>query len=230
MTWIKICGNTNTDDAITAIEAGASALGFIFYADSPRNISPEAAREIVSKLPGNAETVGVFVEGTGSLQEWVEIAAFTGVAALQVHMGLRGEIKPSSLTKLAHITSSRGKKLYLAVPAARVSSFSEVCQAEVSKGMVLDAIFLDSGTAKQPGGTGRVFDWQQEAPFLAALSKNAKVVVSGGLRPDNVGNAIRILKPWGVDVVSGVEAAPGKKNPAKVRAFVQAVRMTEQVT
>ena len=75
-----------------------------------------------------------------------------------------------------------------------------------------------------------MFDWQQEAPFLAALSKNAKVVVSGGLRPDNVGNAIRILKPWGVDVVSGVEAAPGKKDPAKVRAFVHAVRMTEQIT
>ncbi len=230
MTWVKICGNTNFGDAITAIEAGANALGFIFYEGSPRNVSPGVAREIVSKLPGNSETVGVFVEGTSSPQEWVEIANFTEVSALQVHMGFHGRLESSFIKELAALASSRRRRLYVVLPAALASNFFEIFQAGIGQEKLLDAVFLDSGTATQPGGTGRVFDWQKAVPVVTALSKNANVVISGGLTPDNVGDAIRILKPWGVDVVSGVEVTPGKKNPAKVRAFIHAVRLTTKIT
>ena len=90
------------------------------------------------------------------------------------------------------------------------------------------AIFLDSGTSEQPGGTGKAFDWQKAALLVEAMAKTANVVVAGGLNPFNVAEAIRILKPWGVDVASGVEATPGKKDPKKVRAFIAAVRGTER--
>jgi phosphoribosylanthranilate isomerase len=169
------------------------------------------------------------VEGTGSPQEWVEIANFTGVSALQVHLGLHGEFESSFIKELAAATSSSGKELFVVLPALLISNLSDVFRARIGQEKLLDAIFLDSGTATQPGGTGRVFDWQKAVPVVTTLSKNANVVVSGGLTPDNVGDAIRILKPWGVDVVSGVEVTPGKKDPAKVRAFIHAVRLTTKI-
>jgi phosphoribosylanthranilate isomerase len=92
----------------------------------------------------------------------------------------------------------------------------------------IDAIFLDSGTPQQPGGTGQTFDWEQAAPLVALIGQLTNVVVAGGLTPANVTEAIRILKPWGVDVASGVEAKPGKKDPEKVRAFVAAVRQADK--
>jgi phosphoribosylanthranilate isomerase len=95
---------------------------------------------------------------------------------------------------------------------------------------VFDTLFLDSGNSQQPGGTGRPFDWDEAAPTVQSLKRNQKIVIAGGLTPANVGEAIGLLKPWGVDVVSGVEASPGKKDPEKVRAFVKAVRDIDRKT
>ena len=237
MTWIKICGNTSVEDAMTAVEAGADALGFIFYEKSPRYISPSSAREIVKRLPFGVEAVGVFVEDAGSPQEWCEITTVVGLTALQVHVGFRNENPGSLMRELAAASVSKTKKLYVVLPAARllgeqedVSSFrtyKEALEQAVRKENLQQAFFLDSGTAAQPGGTGKVFDWQRAAPLVENMRKSARVVISGGLNLANVSEAIRILKPWGVDVVSGVEASPGKKDRAQVRAFIRAVRMAE---
>lgn len=236
MTWAKICGTTNFEDAKTAVDAGADALGFIFYEKSPRNISANAAREIVAKLPGGIENVGVFVEGTGTPQEWFKTAAFAGLSSLQIHIGFTGESTSPLISEITGLNMPSRNKLYLALPASILISKANESSilrelgtfASSEDQRIFEGVFLDSGTAQKPGGTGKVFDWQRTAPAVADLSKSARVVVSGGLSSDNVGEAIRILKPWGVDVVSGVEAAPGKKDPRKVRDFVKAVREAQQ--
>jgi phosphoribosylanthranilate isomerase len=110
------------------------------------------------------------------------------------------------------------------------SSFGKLPRAQTLGHNPMDTVFLDSGTPQQPGGTGRTFDWEKSVPLVERIKENAKVVVAGGLTPDNVTDAIRILKPWGVDVVSGVEASPGKKDPEKVRAFIRAVRQSEKIS
>jgi phosphoribosylanthranilate isomerase len=229
MTWVKICGMTNLEDALTAVDAGADAVGFVFYEKSPRNISVEAAREIVGKLPGSVEKVGVFA---GDLIEGaVDSSLQAGFDALQIY--LLTYRKPAAGDGLqAHATGSNGLKTYLALPVTvflgpeskNVAGF----RMDRSAG-VLDALFLDSGNAQQPGGTGERFNWREAAHAVHDLSLHQKVVIAGGLRAENVMEAIHILKPWGVDVVSGVEARPGKKDPEKVHAFVKAVRDAETV-
>ncbi|GAC1429924.1 MAG: phosphoribosylanthranilate isomerase [Terriglobales bacterium] len=240
MTLVKICGNTSVEDALTAVEAGADALGFIFYEKSPRNIIAKSARDIIKRLPSNVESVGVFVEGTGSSQEWYEIASAVGLSALQVHVGFNNEDPALLIRELAAANVSHNRALYVVLPAARLLgekegiSLFERCEEALGENQrekhALQGVFLDSGTAAQPGGTGKIFDWQKAVPLVESMRLNTRVVISGGLNPSNVSDAIRILKPWGVDVVSGVEASPGKKDPAKVRAFVKAVRMAEKNT
>ena len=219
MTWIKICGMTNAEDALAAADAGADALGFVFYKQSPRNIDPEKVRAIVAQLPPRVEKVGVFVNE--SAEHVANIADRAQLTALQLHFnssfanqGLQG-------------WSPGNRKVYLALPAALFLDAGAQWGVSNQRSITFDAIFLDSGTAEQPGGTGKAFDWQKAALLVEAMAKTAKVVVAGGLNPVNVGEAIRILKPWGVDVVSGVEANPGKKDPKKVQAFIAAVRRSE---
>ena len=222
MTWIKICGTTNLEDALTAVDAGADALGFVFYEKSPRKIDPDAAREIVTKLPENVEKVGVFVdESAGSVDEIAERVGLTGIQLYG------GSLSRKALNEL----NSSSRKTYVVLPAAelvdkrgRLTGFGWRAEA---KSMV-DALLLDSGTRRQPGGTGKVFDWKKTAPVIALISQTFKVVIAGGLSPTNVADAIRTLKPWGVDVASGVEAKPGKKDPEKIRAFIAAVRQAEK--
>ncbi len=227
MTWVKICGTTNLEDALTAVHAGADALGFVFYEKSPRKIDAEAAREIVSQLPTNVEKVGVFVNESPA--RMIEIGRQVGLTAFQLHPGTLATKKTDTATGW---DPGSGKKIYLALPAAPF--FEQKIQwAPSGAGLAnrtegIAAIFLDSGTEQQPGGTGTTFDWEKAAPVVAAMSKDTHVVVAGGLNPSNVCDAIRILHPWGVDVASGVEARPGKKDPEKVRAFVQAVRRAEK--
>jgi phosphoribosylanthranilate isomerase len=228
MTWIKICGTTNLEDALTAVDAGADALGFVFYEKSPRSITPEAAKAIIAKLPARIQKVGVFVDRPFEFTE--KIAESAGLSAIQLHPDLskQNAMMPPALSHL---------KRYLALPARHFlddkgtfESFAMSRRNEESdKGF--DAVFLDSGTPQQPGGTGKSFDWH-EGNYIADVIRNAgfKLVVAGGLTPDNVTEAIRILKPWGVDVVSGVEASPGKKDPEKVRAFIKAVRKSEKIS
>ena len=218
MTWIKICGTTNLEDALTAVDAGADALGFIFYEKSPRKIDPERAREIVAKLPPNIEKLGVFVDETAD--RILHTLAQAGMTAAQLH-GSECR-KPAFIQALK---TAQDLKLFLVVPGCQIDggfNWPEIRTLGVS------AVFFDSGTPELPGGTGRVFDWKAAAPAIETVGKNMNVVVAGGLNSNNVAAAIGVLKPWGVDVASGVEAKPGKKDPQKVRAFVDAVRKAEK--
>ena len=223
MTWVKICGTTNLEDALTAIDAGTEALGFVFYEKSPRKIDVKAAREIVSRLPRNVEKVGVFVN---ELPERVARTAHeVGLTAVQLH----GDEHGNSSSQV----SNGPRKLFVAIP---VSLLSQAGKGNKSAGLTwfsarpeaCSAIFLDSGSTEQRGGTGKRFDWEDARPWVSQLSQKFRIVVAGGLTPTNVADAMRLLHPWGVDVASGVELKPGKKDPEKVRAFVQAVRRAER--
>jgi phosphoribosylanthranilate isomerase len=217
MTWIKICGTTNLEDGLTAVKAGADALGFVFYEKSPRRVDPETVREIVKNLPPHVEKVGVFVnESVESILDTVER---TGLTAVQLH-GVGGR-EPEFRRALK---TGRDLKVFLVLPSPEIGGSLEWNTNEGG----ISAVFFDSGTPQLPGGTGRIFDWKATAPTIQAISEKMKVVVAGGLNSTNVTDAIRILKPWGVDVVSGVEASPGKKDPGKVRAFIDAVRKVEK--
>jgi len=222
MTWIKICGTTNLEDALMAVEAGADALGFVFYENSPRNVTPEAVREIVNKLPENIEKVGVFVDRSFEYVE--DIAIRSGLTAIQVHCDV-------TRTKV-FLRSPRNTSLkkYVVIPAREFLDSPGKFHLAISpknpnSEKWPSAIFLDSGTSQQPGGTGRTFDWHGSMPLVEVIRRSGfAMVVAGGLNSENVVEAIRILNPWGVDVVSGVEASLGKKDPAKVRAFIDEVR------
>ena len=212
MTWVKICGMTNLEDALTAVEAGADAVGFVFYEKSPRNNRPGAAREIVKKLPDNVEKVGVFV--SENVERANDILQRVGLTTAQVYSKSIGEW-------LAwHVGSQR--RLMVAVPGSALNDDLLITFGSAEK--PLSAIVVDSGSGERPGGTGERFDWEGARIGICELEKEVPVVVAGGLSPENVAEAIKILRPWGVDVASGVEARPGKKDPEKVRAFVQAVR------
>jgi len=223
MTWVKICGTTNLEDALTAIDAGTEALGFVFYEKSPRKIDVEAAREIVSQLPGNVEKVGVFVNELP--ERGARTADEVGLTAVQLH----GDEHGNSSSQV----SNGPRKLFVAIP---VSLLSQAGKGNKSAGLTwfsarpeaCSAIFLDSGSTEQRGGTGKRFDWEDARPWVSQLSQKFRIVVAGGLTPTNVADAMRLLHPWGVDVASGVELKPGKKDPEKVRAFVQAVRRAEK--
>ena len=215
MTWVKICGITNLEDALVAVDSGADALGFVFYEKSPRNVTPERAREIVRGLPVGTETVGVFV--TEATERMEEIAAEVRLSGVQFH----GDLRDGNWLRLTKHFVDRN--LFLVVQAAELGREG----ASLKPSGNLKAVFVDSGTAQQPGGTGKTFDWAAANRGIALMCDGIPVVVAGGLNPENVIEAISILKPWGVDVSSGVEAGPGKKDPAKVRQFVAAVRGAE---
>ena len=217
MTWVKICGTTNLEDALVAVEAGADAVGFVFYEKSPRHIAVEAAREIVEKLPEGIEKVGVFVS---------ESADRMNAIRRQVGLKMVQTYTPATQEWLDWQRNS-GCKLMIAIQGASVGDGLSI-EDEMKK--ALHAVLLDSGSGVRPGGTGERFDWESVQGMVRGLGKSVPVIVAGGLTPDNVGEAIGILKPWGVDVASGVEASPGKKDPEKVRAFVRAVREIDRKT
>jgi phosphoribosylanthranilate isomerase len=214
MTWVKICGITNLEDALVAVEAGADAVGFVFYAKSPRCVSVEKAREIVGDLPERIDRIGVFVN---ELPEKVsETADRAGLTAVQFHGDEYQNAERYAVSRdaffclpvLELVREMRHRGGLYALP----------------KFPNLAGILLDSGNPGQRGGTGRTFGWAEARLFVSAIQKVHHVVIAGGLDAANVGWAAALLKPWGVDVASGVEANPGKKDPEKVRAFVRAVR------
>jgi len=217
MTWIKICGTTNLKDALTTVDAGADALGFVFYEMSPRKIDVESAREIVNQLPPNIEKVGVFVNEP--VEEILNTMSQAGLTAAQLH-----GVKSRSPEYIQALKTGGDVKLFLVLPATEISGGLE---SKINGESGISAVFFDSGTPQLPGGTGRTFDWKTAASGIRAIGQKVKVVVAGGLNSTNVADAIRILMPWGVDVVSGVEARPGKKDPQKVRDFIDAVRNVE---
>jgi phosphoribosylanthranilate isomerase len=231
MTWVKICGITNLEDARTAVEAGADALGFVFYEKSPRKTNPEAAREIVAKLPSNIEKIGVFVL-QDSEPAW-QIAEQVGLTGLQIHFQLLDNGQPDKNHEVVAVCAGQRHTFYPALPAAWLfgngrASTNLASLIEKTPERAFDRILLDSGTPEQPGGTGKKFDWVQSAAVFKQASREINVIVAGGLTPGNVAEAIRIMEPWGVDVASGVEASPGKKDPERVRAFIRAVREAER--
>jgi len=205
---------TNLQDALSAVEAGADAVGFVFYEKSPRKIGVEAAREIVEKLPESVEKVGVFVnEHEDSICGTADEA---GLTAVQMH---GGDEDPH----VADLVVGRRPGLKV-LAAISMRHASPVGWASMWDPCVVYAFLLDSGTVSKQGGTGEVFDWRASVRTLDEIRRFGQLVLAGGLRPGNVTEAIHILKPWGVDVASGVEARPGKKDPEKMRAFVKAVR------
>jgi phosphoribosylanthranilate isomerase len=222
MTWVKICGNTNLEDARAAVDAGADALGFVF-AESPRRISPELAAQIVAQLPGEVEKVGVFVnELPSKIRETVKQV---GLTAVQLH----GDETVAYAEVLFSQEREWHPKVYRALAMSTVFSvtsgatFLHDRRAETA----FDAVLVDSGSPARHGGTGLTFDWSRAQPLLVGLRKKFRVVVAGGLTPENVAKAIEMFKPWGVDVASGVEARPGKKDHEKIRSFIAAVRKSE---
>jgi phosphoribosylanthranilate isomerase len=238
MTWIKICGMTNLEDALTAVEAGADAMGFVFYEKSPRNVSVEAAREICEKLPEGVEKIGVFVNGSGV--EACDLVLQVGLTGCQSYASEAGEApsgstgamglgcfpkRPRFLVSLRMNHLAEGEERIRKLVADFVNLKKNLPKEAWALTEVMNTIVLDSGDLRTPGGTGKTFDWEGAVPIAEEMRRGGvNLVVAGGLTPENVGDAIEILKPWGVDVVSGVEASPGRKDPEKVRAFVKAVR------
>jgi phosphoribosylanthranilate isomerase len=233
MTWIKICGITNLEDALVAVEAGADALGFVFYDKSPRKIGPEQVRSISDAIPKHVEKIGVFVNGNESDIETVAVEA--ELTGWQLHTDLTGTPIESALRDGGWLTVRRAvppseRNVYVSLPADLLvddEGFRGFGWGQGSDRNIT-ALFIDSGRGEMPGGTGKTFNWPQLQRTVLCLSMNFSIVVAGGLTPDNVSEAMCILHPWGVDVSSGVEARPGKKDPDKIRAFVKAVREADK--
>lgn len=214
--WIKICGNTSLEDALVAAEAGANAVGFVF-APSPRRVTPEQVAAIVPHLPPELEKIGVFVDaGFEEIAGTVEGCGLTGV---QLHFAA-----PEGLA--AALRARFGPKLRI----VQVAHFDveRAAALELGGSEAIDAILVDTRSAKAVGGTGQTFDWAAAGRTLFQEGKALKpLIAAGGLTSENVAEAIATLRPWGVDAVSGVEAAPGRKDAAKVRAFVERARAAE---
>jgi phosphoribosylanthranilate isomerase len=214
MTWVKICGMTNLEDALAAVEAGADAVGFVFYEKSPRCVSLKTVREILAKLPESVARVGVFVNEKADTVS--AIADQAGLTTVQFH----GD---EYLTPQQYAAN---RDAFFCLPAGETISRSRQRNGSFSLPQFPNraAIMLDSSTREKRGGTGTTFAWGEATGFVRSIASKYRVIVAGGLNSANVRQAIDALHPWGVDVVSGVEARPGKKDPEKVRAFVRAVR------
>ena len=215
MTWIKICATTNLDDALASVDAGAGALGFILT-ESPRRIAPEAAATIIAALPPSIEKIGVVVNETPDTL--ARLANDIGLTGLQ----LQGD-EPAD--QLPEYRSALGlRKIIKTLQARQLLAAPDVLEQYLRYSKSLDGILLDSGSLAARGGTGQTFDWNAALPLVERIKQHVPVIIAGGLNPDNVADAIRLFDPCGVDVVSGVERAPGKKDAAKLRAFVAAAR------
>ena len=229
MTWVKICGITNLEDARIAVDAGADALGFVFYEKSPRCIDVETVKTITAEVPPGVETVGVFVDQTPDQVR--ELVQHTSLTAAQVYR------EDYALALATGRGSMAPPKIIFVVPRdvfgypggiARPDSLAWDMSGKLRD--VLFALLLDSHTDSQPGGTGQRFDWIAARTVAPAFNAICRTVVAGGLEASNVDVAMTLLHPWGVDVSSGVEARPGKKDPDKVRAFIDAVHRADRKT
>ena len=203
MVYVKVCGITSTEDARTATSSGADAIGLVF-AKSPRKLSVEQAREIAATLPGGVLKVGVFVDEEP--EEVLRIAAEVGLDYTQLH----GDESPESVTVLR----GEGVKVIKALRVRGAGSLAALDDYEA------DLFLLDVWSEKARGGTGERFDWE----LAKSYGGRGNIVVSGGLTPDNVREAIRFFEPYGVDASSSLEDAPGKKNGERVRRFVSAAK------
>jgi phosphoribosylanthranilate isomerase len=198
---IKICGITNSDDALHAAACGADALGFVFYAASPRCVTPDEARAVIETLPPFVTRVGLFVNETPERIQ--AIAAKCRLDAIQLH----GD-EPPGACHLPPYRVIKGVRLRTSASLAALAAYPAA------------ALLVDAAVPGQFGGTGQRADWD-----LAAQAATAhRVILAGGLTPDNVAAAIRQVRPYGVDVSSGVESRPGQKEPEKVAQFIRMAR------
>jgi phosphoribosylanthranilate isomerase len=202
---VKICGITNLPDALAAVEAGADALGFMFYEKSPRNISIRDAAEIIRQLPPLVIKVGVFVDAAEDLV--MRAIGDCGLNTLQFH----GHETPEYCTQFG----------LLAMKAFRIRDAESLNEL---RNYPTDAWLLDAYSADKLGGTGEKFNWDLA---IEAKKFGRPIFLAGGLTPENVAEAVKKVHPYAVDVSSGVEAAPGKKDHDKIRQFIQAAKSVE---
>lgn len=217
--WVKICGTTNFEDAQLAVDAGADAVGFVF-APSPRRVTSSQLAALPLESLGEARRVGVFVS-----QDFEEIAYDIRAARL-TGVQLHGELDFSLIEQLRREFEDD----LLIVQTLHWPVGSDMADLQrrlrsdlraIARHRGADAVLLDSKTAQAIGGTGTSYDWERAREVLSEAAGKLRLVIAGGLHAGNVAEAIRTLHPWGVDVASGVEASPGKKDPDKVRAFIQ---------
>jgi phosphoribosylanthranilate isomerase len=199
---VKICGVTSVGDAQAAVHAGADAVGLMLYSGSPRHITPEAAQEIAGNLPPSVIRVGVFVDPNP--EDVFAAIRLCGLNLLQFH----GAETPQFCQQFGVMTM-KAFRMKNAESLAALASFSA------------DAFLLDSHVPDKPGGTGQTFNWDLA---VAAKKFGRPIFLAGGLTPENVADAIRAAQPFAVDVSSGVEISPGRKDPEKIRAFIAAAR------
>jgi len=198
---VKICGMTQLKDALFAVEQGVDAVGFIFYKKSPRAVTMKTVREIIAKLPPLVDTVGVFVNE--SAERLNKIADYCGLDLVQLH----GEESPAFCRKIHRRV----------IKAFRVKDLQSIKQLEK---FPVSGFLLDTFSDDLHGGTGKTFDWNLALP----AKKMGPVILAGGLTPRNILQAVRQVRPYGVDVCSGVEKSPGIKDLGKVRAFLKNIR------
>ncbi len=219
--WVKICANTNVDDALRAAELGADAVGFVF-APSVRRVTVAEVKLMTEALPAGVEKVGVF--GVGTAEAIAEAADEAGLDAVQLHGGVDLEFA-RRLRKLLAAGLEIIQTVHWSVEqdgasAKRVAEQLAAIKREGISGRVL----VDARVgASAGGGTGRSFDWESAREVLRS-QPGLRVIVAGGLAPENVAEAIRVLGPWGVDVASGVESGPGRKDWEKLRRFIENAR------
>jgi phosphoribosylanthranilate isomerase len=199
---IKICGITRIEDALAAVAAGADAIGLVFYAKSPRAVTPAQAKAIVAALPPFVTSVGLFVDMPRA--ELRQLLAEVPLDLLQFH----GDESPEDC-------AGHGRPF---IKALRVKPGDDVAAA-IARYSEAAGILLDTYVPGTPGGTGEAFDWS-----LVPRDAAKPVVLAGGLTPDNVGDAVRQVRPYAVDVSGGVEASKGIKDAAKIKAFIQRAR------
>ena len=225
--FVKICANTNLEDALLAVESGADAVGFVF-APSKRRVTPEQVAEIVRELPDGVEKVGVFA--TDDPFEVEHFVACAGLTVAQLHNGFDSEM-------VRALSEEFGGELKIIqtlaydVDAPDRAVADELFEAELRAVVVEPAVWavlVDAAKSGVSGGLGVVFDWKHVAVIveraIQGIEPRPRVILAGGLRPENVGEAIAAFTPWGVDVASGVEAWPGKKDGEKLKSFIENAR------
>ena len=222
--WIKICGNTSLADAQHAANSGASAVGFVF-APSPRRVTVDQVRAISPYLPRNVERIGVFVDAT--FDELVSAVREADLTGIQLHANDDPDLPRRLRAHFAAETSTA------TISILAVLAFSDDMEPQIqgvardaARDGAIDALLIDSRSPVGHGGTGTRYDWQAAQHLFRKVAPQLRLIAAGGLHPDNVAEAIRTLTPWGVDVATGVEAAPGRKDPARVAAFIRNARDT----
>jgi phosphoribosylanthranilate isomerase len=219
--WIKICANTNLEDAQLAAQLGADAVGFVF-APSARRVTSEVVARITPHLPLHIERVGVFT--AIDVEEIARVAEHSGLTAVQLH----GGVTPPLVEELHSILGGRVgiiQTVHWKVDGGPKSTaaFAQKLR-EIADGGLVDRVLIDSQVGEATGGTGVPFDWNSAGSLLEDAACDLKLIIAGGLRAENVEKAIQELKPWGIDVASGVEIEPGRKSPERLAAFISKAR------